>query len=93
MSMKAVQLNFDYAHASSSPKTDFFKTHPVLVNSRIPCVICFNASLCCEFGEKGFHAAFESEITRTLVNYSYSRTLLVMALAVYPDQNHKVLPV
>lgn len=98
---------------------DFYKTHPVLVNSRIPyhlrrngpgflsvetlCdLTCFNASSSCEFGEKGFDAAFENEITRTSLNYSYSGTLQIMALAsvlgvpiqtVYPDQNHRLLPV
>lgn len=98
---------------------DFYKTHPVLVNSRIPyhsgrngpgflsvetlCdLTCFDASSSCEFGEKGFDAAFENEITRTSLNYSYSGTLQIMALAsvlgvpiqtVYPDQNHRLLPV
>ena len=98
---------------------DFYKTHPVLVNSRIPyhsgrnglgimsvetlCdLTCFDASSSCELGKKGFDAAFENEIFRTSLNYSYSRTLQVMALAsvlgvpiqtVYPDQNHKLLPV
>ena len=63
---------------------------------------CFDASSSCEFGEKGFDAAFENEISRTLLNYSYSGTLQIMALTsvlgvpiqtVYPDQNHKLLPV
>ena len=63
---------------------------------------CFDASSSCEFGEKGFDAAFENEITRTSLNYSYSGTLQIMALAsvlgvpiqtVYPDQNHRLLPV
>lgn len=63
---------------------------------------CFDASSSCEFGEKGFDAAFENEITRTSLNHSYSGTLQIMALAsvlgvpiqtVYPDQNHKLLPV
>jgi len=52
--------------------------------------------------KKGFDAALENEIFRTSLNYSYSRTLQIMALAsvlgvpiqtVYPDQNHKLLPV
>lgn len=98
---------------------DFYKTHPVLVHSRIPYhsgrngpgimpvqtlydLTCFDASSSCEFGEKGFDAAFENEITRASLNYSYSGTLQIMALAsvlgvpiqtVYPDQNHKLLPV
>ena len=62
----------------------------------------FDASSSCEFGGKGSDAAFENEITRTSLNYSYSGTLQIMALAsilgvsiqtVYPDQNHKHLPV
>ena len=52
--------------------------------------------------KKGFDAAFENEIIRTSLNYSYSGTLQIMALAsilgvpiqtVYPDPNHKLLPV
>lgn len=98
---------------------DFYKTHPVLVNCRIPyhserngpgimsvetlCdLTCFDASSSCEFGKKGFDAAFENEIFRTSLNYSYRGTLQIMTLAsvlgvpiqtVYPDQNHKLLPV
>ena len=54
------------------------------------------------YGEYGFEAAFDSEIMRTSKNYSYSGTLQIMALAsvlgvpietVYPDQDHKLLPV
>ena len=63
---------------------------------------CFDASSSCEFGKKGFDAALENEIFRTSLNYSYSGTLQIMVLAsvlgvpiqtVYPDQNHKLLPV
>ena len=64
---------------------------------------CFDASSSREFGEKGFDAAFENEITsRTSLNYSYGGTLQIMALASvlgvpiqtgYADQNHKLLPV
>ena len=63
---------------------------------------CFDASSSCEFGKKGFDAALENEIFRTSLNYSYSGTLQIMALAsvlgvpiqtICPDQNHKLLPV
>ena len=56
---------------------------------------CFDASSSCVFGKKGFDAAFENKIIRTSLNYSYSRTLQIMALAtvlgvpietVYPDR-------
>ena len=63
---------------------------------------CFDATSSHVFGEKGLDAAFENEIARTSVNYSYSGTLQIMALAsvlgvpiqtVYPDQNHKLFPI
>ena len=99
--------------------SDFYKTHPVLVNSKVSyrsgrqgpgimsvetlCdITCFDASSSCVYGKKGFDAAFENEIMRTSINYSYSGTLQIMALAsvlgvsiqtVYPDQKHKLLPV
>lgn len=37
--------------------------------------ICFDVSLFCEFGEKGFDVVFENEIIRISLNYSYSGTL------------------
>ena len=63
---------------------------------------CFDASSSSVFDKRGFDAAFENEIMRTSVNYSYSGTLQIMALAsilgvpiqtVYPDQKHKLLPI
>lgn len=63
---------------------------------------CFSSRSSELYGEYGFEAAFDSEIMRTSKNYSYSGTLQIMALAsvlgvpieaVYPDQNHKLLPV
>ena len=63
---------------------------------------CFSSRSSELYGEYGFEAAFDREIMRTSKNYSYSGTLQIMALAsvlgvpieaVYPDQNHKLLPV
>ena len=62
---------------------------------------CFSSRSSELYGEYGFETAFDSEIMRTRKNYSYSGTLQIMALAsvlgvpietVYPDQNHKLLP-
>ena len=63
---------------------------------------CFSSRSSELYGECGFEAAFDGEIMTTSKNYSYSGTLQIMALAsvlgvpietVYPDQNHKLLPV
>lgn len=63
---------------------------------------CFSSRSSELYGEYGFETAFDSEIMRTSKNYSYKGTLQIMALAsvlgvpietVYPDQNHKLLPV
>lgn len=98
---------------------DFYKTHPVLVNSKVhyhsgrqgPSIMsvetlcnltCFDASSSCVYGKRGFDAAFENEIMRASINYSYIGTLQIMALAsilrvpmqtIYLDQKHKLLPV
>ena len=39
---------------------------------------CFDAGSSCVFGKEGFDAAFENEIIRTSLNYSYSRTLQII---------------
>ena len=102
--------------------SDFYLTHPVLVNAKVPYhagrqagqgpgimsvetlfdLTCFDESSSSIFGKKSFDAAFQNEIMRTSINYSYSGTMQIMALAsvlgvpiqtVYPDQNNKLLPV
>ena len=51
---------------------------------------------------QGFEAAFDNDIMRTSINYSYSGTLQIMGLTsvlgvpletVYPEQGHKLLPI
>lgn len=63
---------------------------------------CFSASSSDVHLKQGFEAAFNSEIMRTSVNYSYSGTLQIMALSsvlgvpvetIYPDQNYKLMPI
>ena len=42
---------------------------------------------------QGFEAAFDNEIMRTSINYSYSGTLQIMGLTSVLEEGHKLLPI
>ena len=96
----------------------FCRKHPVLVNTSVTyhgrdgldvmsvetlCdLTCFASSSSNGYAKYGFEKAFNNEIMRTANNWSYSRTLQIMAFAsvvgvpietIYPDQNDRLLPV
>ena len=65
-------------------------------------IACFEAKSSVVFQKIDFDTAFNSEIMRTSINFSYSGTLQIMGLAsmlgvpletVYPEQRHKLLPI
>ena len=65
-------------------------------------IACFEAESSNVFQKRDFYAAFNNEIMRTSINFSYSGTLQIMGLAsvlgvpletVYPEQHHKLLPI
>ena len=65
-------------------------------------IACFAAESSKVYQMQGFEAAFDNEIMRTSINYSYSGTLQIMGLAsvlgvpletVYLEQGHKLLPI
>ena len=65
-------------------------------------IACFAAESLKVYQMQGFEAAFNNEIMRTSINYSYSVTLQIMRLTsvlrvpletVYPEQGHKLLPI
>ena len=65
-------------------------------------IACFEAESSIVFQKIDFDTAFNNEIMRTSINFSYSETLQIMGLAsvlgvpletVYPEQRHKLLPI